>query len=90
MRGSAWGDIKAGLRFAVTDPVARMMVAMGLIPPLLLIPSFSALMPVFAADVFLTGPEGLGVLLSAVGVAALSPVPASSLSGSESATSETA
>ena len=68
MRGTAWGDIKEGLRFAVTHPVARLMVIMGLIPPLLLIPSFSALMPVFAVDVFLTGPEGLGMLLSAVGV----------------------
>ncbi|MDP1718714.1 MAG: MFS transporter, partial [Burkholderiales bacterium] len=67
-RNSAWVDMKAGLRFAVTDPVARLMVLMGLIPPLLLIPSFSALMPVFAVDVFLTGPEGLGMLLSAVGV----------------------
>ena len=67
-RNSAWADIKEGLHFAATHPVARMMVMMGLIPPLLLIPSFSALMPVFAVDVFLTGPEGLGVLLSAVGV----------------------
>jgi MFS transporter, DHA1 family, staphyloferrin A biosynthesis exporter len=41
---------------------------LGLVPPLLLIPSFSALMPVFAADVFKSGPEGLGLLLSAVGV----------------------
>jgi predicted MFS family arabinose efflux permease len=60
--------MKEGLHFAATHPVARMMVMMGLIPPLLLIPSFSALMPVFAVDVFLTGPEGLGMLLSAVGV----------------------
>ena len=84
VRGSAWGDIKEGLRFAVTDPVARMMVVMGLIPPLLLIPSFSALMPVFAVDVFLTGPEGLGMLLSAVGVGGvLGGVIAASVSGYE-------
>jgi predicted MFS family arabinose efflux permease len=44
-----------------------MMVIIGLVPPLLLIPSMSALMPVFAADVFETGPQGLGLLLSAVG-----------------------
>lgn len=67
-RGTAWGDMKAGLHFAFTHPVARLMILMGLIPPLLLIPSFSALMPVFAVDVFATGPEGLGMLLSAVGV----------------------
>jgi MFS transporter, DHA1 family, staphyloferrin A biosynthesis exporter len=67
-RGSAWSDMLAGLRFAVTDPVARMMLLLGLVPPLLLIPSFSALMPVFAVRVFQTGPEGLGLMLSAVGV----------------------
>jgi MFS family permease len=64
---TAWTDMKEGLVFAATDPVARMMVLLGLIPSLLLIPSFSALMPVFAVKVFATGPEGLGLLLSAVG-----------------------
>lgn len=67
-RGSAWSDIRDGLRFAVTDPVARMMMLLGVLPPILLIPSFSALMPVFAVRIFMTGPEGLGLLLSAVGV----------------------
>ena len=64
---SAWADMFEGLRFAVTDPVARMMVLLGLVPSLLLIPCFSALMPVFAVKVFATGPEGLGLLLAAVG-----------------------
>ena len=62
-----WQTMFAGFRFAATDPVARIIVIIGLVPPLLLIPSFSALMPIFAADVFQTGPEGLGLLLSAVG-----------------------
>ena len=65
---SVWGDMKEGVRFTITDPVARMMVVLGLVPPILLIPSLGALMPVFAADVFRSGPEGLGLLLSAVGV----------------------
>lgn len=68
VRGSAWADLKEGVRFTIGHPVARMMVILGLVPPLLLIPSFSALMPIFAADVFRSGPEGLGLLLSAVGV----------------------
>jgi MFS family permease len=67
-RTSAWEDTKEGVRFTANDPVARMMIVLGLVPPVLLIPSFSALMPVFAADVFRSGPEGLGLLLSAVGV----------------------
>jgi hypothetical protein len=67
-RGSAWSALVEGARFVVTHPVARMMLVLGLVPPLLLIPSFSALMPVFAVDVFHGGPEALGLLLSAVGV----------------------
>ena len=66
--GSLWADTKEGVRFTFNDPIARMMVVLGLVPPILLIPSLGALMPVFAADVFRSGPEGLGLLLSAVGV----------------------
>lgn len=66
--GTAWGDMKEGIRFAMTDPVARVTFVTGLVPPLLLIPGFSALMPIFAADVYKAGPEGLGLMLSAVGV----------------------
>ncbi len=66
--GSAWADMMEGARFTINDPVARMMMVLGLVPPILLIPSFSALMPVFAADIFQSGPEGLGLMLSAVGV----------------------
>lgn len=65
--GKGWRTMFAGFRFAATDPIARVIVIIGLVAPLLLIPSFSALMPIFAADVFKTGPEGLGLLLSAVG-----------------------
>lgn len=65
---SAWTQMKEGVRFVVGHPIARMMLVFGTIPPLLLIPSFSALMPPFAADIFRTGPDGLGFLLSAVGV----------------------
>lgn len=64
---SARADMLEGLRHAATDPVARMMLLLGMVPALLLIPSLSALMPVFAVQVFHTGPQGLGLLLSAVG-----------------------
>jgi MFS family permease len=63
-----WSSMFAGLKFAATNPVARVLVIVGLIAPFLLIPSLSALMPVFASDVFRTGPEGLGLMLSAVGI----------------------
>lgn len=65
---SARADMIEGLRYAVTDPVIRVMMLLGMVPALLLIPSFSALMPVFAVKVFHTGPAELGLLLSAVGL----------------------
>lgn len=64
---SARSDMFEGLRYAFTDPVARVTLLLGMVPAFLLIPSFSALMPVFAVNVFRTGPEGLGLMLSAVG-----------------------
>ncbi len=80
-RASPWQDMQEGLRFAFTDPVARVIMILGVVPPLLLIPSFGALMPIFAADVFKSGPEGLGLLLSAVGVGGiLGGIAAASLS----------
>jgi MFS family permease len=44
---SMWAEMKEGVRFTFTDPIARMMVVLGLVPPILLIPSLGALMPVF-------------------------------------------
>lgn len=67
-RAVGWASMFGGIKFAATNPVARVLVIVGLIAPLLLIPSLSALMPVFASDIFKTGPEGLGLMLSAVGV----------------------
>jgi predicted MFS family arabinose efflux permease len=60
--------MKEGFRFAMMDPVARVTFVTGLVPPILLIPVFSTLIPIFAADVYRAGPEGLGFMLSAVGV----------------------
>ncbi len=67
-RVSAFQDLRAGVHFVANDPIARMMLLFGLVPGLLLIPSFSALMPMFVVNVFHGGPKDLGLLLSAVGV----------------------
>lgn len=66
-RAGIRAEMFEGLRYAATDPVARITLLLGMVPAFLLIPSFSALMPVFAVNVFHTGPEGLGLLLSSVG-----------------------
>lgn len=57
-----------GLRFAANDRTMRLLIALGALPYLLLVPIFGTLFPIYAKDVFVAGPEGLGVLLTAVGL----------------------
>ena len=65
---SAFGDMAEGLRFALTDPRIRVLLAVGVLPFFLLIPVFGTLYPIYAKDEFAAGPTGLGLLLTAVGV----------------------
>lgn len=67
-RTSALADMADGLRFSVRDPVMRMLLALGALPYLLLIPVWVTLFPIYAKDIFAAGPEGLGVLLTSVGL----------------------
>jgi MFS family permease len=57
-----------GLRYAASDRSMRMLIALGTLPYLLLVPIWGTLFPIYAKDVFAAGPEGLGVLLTAVGL----------------------
>jgi MFS family permease len=65
---SALADMLEGLRFAARDPKMRMLVVLGALPYLLLVPVWGTLYPIYAKDVFAAGPQGLGMLLTAVGV----------------------
>jgi MFS family permease len=65
---SALADMLEGLRFAARDPKMRMLVILGALPYLLLVPVWGTLYPIYAKDVFAAGPQGLGMLLTAVGV----------------------
>ena len=67
-RSSALADMAEGFRFSVRNPVMRMLLALGALPYLLLVPVWVTLFPIFAKDVFAAGPQGLGVLLTSVGV----------------------
>lgn len=60
-----------GLRFAATDPSTRVLVLVGALPYFLLVPVIGTLYPIFAKDVFAAGPQGLGLLLTAVGAGGL-------------------
>jgi MFS family permease len=62
------GNLMDGLRYIAQAPTTRAFVLMGWVLPLFIIPTFSALTPIYAKDVFGGGPETLGALLSAVGI----------------------
>jgi MFS family permease len=57
-----------GLRYAASDRTMRVLIALGVLPYLLLVPIWGTLFPIYAKDIFVAGPEGLGVLLTAVGL----------------------
>ncbi len=68
VRNSPIQNIKDGLRYVVERPITRNFMLMGFILPLFIIPIYTILPPIYAADVFHGGPEILGFLLSSVGI----------------------
>jgi MFS family permease len=67
-RRGAFAGLGDGIRYVATRPSTRTFVMMGWVLPLLIIPTYSALPPIYAKTVFYGGPETLGLLMSAVGV----------------------
>ena len=65
---SAFGELAEGLRFAVSDRNARVLLLIGITPFFLLVPIFGGLLPVYTKDVFHAGPQVLGMLLTSVGI----------------------
>jgi len=65
---SALADMQEVLRYAVADRGTRVLIVLGALPYLLLIPVWNTLFPIYAKDEFLAGPQGLGLLLTAVGL----------------------
>ena len=67
---SLWGKLAEGIRYATRERLVLLLLALTLVPSLLLIP-YTAMVPVFAEDVFDVGPKGLGYLFSFAGAGAL-------------------
>ncbi len=70
-RSSFFADLGEGIRYVRHSATTRAFLCMGWVLPLLIIPVFTALPPIYAKDVFHGGPVVLGLLLSAVGVGAV-------------------
>ena len=64
-------DLKLGLSFATRQPLIIGLTFTTLLMMILVIPFVQGLMPVYAAEIFNSGPERLGLLLSAAGVGSL-------------------
>lgn len=65
---SAVAELVEGMRFAVTNRNTRVLLAAGIAPFFLLVPIFAGMLPLYAKDVYGSGPEVLGMLMTSVGV----------------------
>ena len=65
---TAVAELAEGLRFAVTNRNTRVLLAAGIMPFFLLVPIFAGLLPIYAKDIYTSGPEVLGMLMTSVGV----------------------
>ena len=64
-------EMAEGYSWALNNPRARLLVLMMTLYPAFIIPVHSALMPIFAKEIFHTDAGGLGLLLSALGAGGL-------------------
>ena len=70
-RGSVFANLREGAVFVVRSRYTRAFMLMGFIPPLLLIPIFTALLPIYTKDVYGSGSSVLGFLVAAIGLGGL-------------------
>jgi MFS family permease len=66
--GPFWDHLTAGMRFARKDRTTGAALLFTAVPFFFLVPTWGTLLPLYARDVFQAGPEGLGWLLTAVGI----------------------
>jgi MFS family permease len=67
-RTSALKELAAGIRFAVGEASMRLLLVLGVIEFFVLVPALGTLFPIYAKDVFGTGPQGLGLMFTGVGI----------------------
>jgi MFS family permease len=65
---SAWRELAEGMRYTLRDPTIRALFLMGTSCFLVLVPATGTLFPIYAKDVYGTGPLGVGMMFTAVGV----------------------
>jgi MFS family permease len=66
-RPTAAQDLLEGLRYVWEDPTVLALMSLQAIPAFLIMP-YTQLLPIFARDILRTGPEGLGTLMTVMGI----------------------
>ena len=64
------GDIKDGLKYVISNRIIFPLLFLSLVTVVLAMP-IRFILPIFAKDVFLVGPEGLGPMMGVMGLGAL-------------------
>ncbi len=67
---STFSELLKSLVYVRGEPLLVGLLVLAVLPSVLIMPFVHGLMPVYAAEVFHTGPAGLGILLSAIGAGA--------------------
>jgi len=62
------GNLREGWAYIASNSTTRAFLLMSWMLPLFIIPNFNTLTPIYAKDVYMGGPDTLGLLLSAVGI----------------------
>lgn len=68
---SAFDDIMEGVRYIRSEKLILGLLLFGFVPPVMVIPFFHGLIPVYAAEVFDVGPATLGLLMASVGAGSM-------------------
>lgn len=66
-RRSAVQEVKETVRYVRGQPVVMGILMIGVLLPVMYVPSVNRMMPVYAAEVFAVGPAGLGLLMGSIG-----------------------
>ncbi|HEY3115849.1 MAG TPA: MFS transporter [Chloroflexota bacterium] len=71
VRRSIWSDLREGMAYVQTTPAVFALLIAAMVPSIIAMP-YQTLMPVMQKDVLGVGPEGLGLMLAAPGLGAMS------------------
>lgn len=64
---SFFHDSWEGFKYVGREPLARMLMLISMVAPMLIIPTLNTLMPVFSKSIYHTGAVGFGILIMGVG-----------------------